>query len=251
MIKIIGKIEPDFRYILIKKDKNVYIYDNNKKKLICNHSHSKKYLLNWIYNKEIDQSICSICNNMNNDTILLITVPHGYCPKTIERECDLIAYKSAECIKNIMEKKFGISTIVLVPNREREICDENRNEKCSINSDFRKEIDNTIKLYKNKIKFALDMHSFPDDSDFGPNELFLLDDYSPPEPYSYDFVKDMKKRNISIGWSRGKNNALHTLFRDKYGIKSFLLEINESLESRFKIICENISNEIKKLFFFE
>jgi hypothetical protein len=249
-MNIIAKVSPDFRYLLIEKDKNIYIYDNKEKKFNCNHSHFKDHLINWISNKEDNQSICSICQSMNNKDVLIITVPHGQCPNSFERKCDLFALEAARSIGKRMQSKYGITPIILVPDREREICDENREIECSIHSEYRKEIDSTIKLYKENIKFALDVHSFPEDSDFGPNELFLLDDSDIPRLYSIDFIKNIFNKNISIGFSRGKMNALHSLFRNKYGIKSFLLEINENLkEDRFERMCEMIADEIKDLFF--
>lgn len=165
---------------------------------------------------------------------VLLTVPHCLCLYEGNKNhlCDSIALKAA---KNI-NKNNGFTLIK--GNISRDKCDLNRIN-CR-DTYFRKEIMNLIDKYK--IKWVIDIHSFPEV--FLNNfEIYILDDYTEEKTnYCVDFYKYILKNNVNCGYFQGIDNDIMDQTREK-GVKSFLIEFNESLsKNRLNEICSVVAS---------
>lgn len=194
---------------------------------------------------------------------ILFTVPHSVCINENTRDCDLLAYKAyTYMIKYIPYAKFVISDMPRVS------LDLNRSQ--SINSSFHEKYINILKKFNNN-GLLMDIHSFPNDPylstynlDFyiiveeGNDNTKILDMFKT----SGDFIdtdinfKLSNNYNINTDYSKyfrykilqGYNNFIIEEAK-KYGIDSFIVEFNESLNNeKLDNICNYISNMILKYY---
>lgn len=194
-----------------------------------------------------------IANGSDSD-ILVITVPHGLCPVSpIPRRCDLAALKAAKCLQRKFQTKYKVDVALFVPDHLREECDQNRDNPCAVFSRFRDTIQTFVDdpHIRPRIKFAIDIHSFPEESNFGGHELVVLDDRLGGESYSKEFVREVKRKSgLDIVLLQGAHNALHSMFRREHSLKSFLLEFSEDFsDNRMEEACEVTSSTLSTLFF--
>jgi len=177
-----------------------------------------------------------------------ITVPHSYCISTKIHTCDFSALLAASHIFNF----FRLSNIlvkVYIADKNRTIMDYNRLS--ARYSKWRKIITRDLKNYN--IKLALDIHSFPNESDsFGyienTNELpeiVILDSYHDNKKYldnitSIKFNKFLLQNNIKSKLLLGGENDIMISAREN-NTRCILIEFNESIiNSRLEYITKKI-----------
>lgn len=173
------------------------------------------------FKKEFISSKYSYKNDLGK---ILLTTPHSFCinKENKNHTCDLLALEAAKHIKSNNNDMIKI----IKGDISRTICDLNRIE-CR-HKLFRKKIRKYVSE-NNNVEFVLDIHSFPNKSN--PNlEIYILDDYiDKPKKYSVQFVEFMSDNNVKVKLLKGIKNDIHEEMRE-LGLKSFLIEFNESLK---------------------
>ncbi len=105
---------------------------------------------------------------------------------------------------------------------------------------FRRDLRARIKANRSRLRFVLDVHSFTDEAwDFAAAgiELVVLDDdlgsaSGSAAPYTLDFARAMRAAGIGVKVMAGEKNDIHARMRHAFGLRSFLLEFNESLDKK-------------------
>lgn len=91
---------------------------------------------------------------------IILSSPHGLCPKSISRRCDLVAIPVAEELQSSLRQyKSTINTIYSQGTEYRH--DHDLNRKKSRNTPYRKNLLQVFKTYS-KNSILVDVHSFPD-----------------------------------------------------------------------------------------
>lgn len=152
---------------------------------------------------------------------ILITVPHAGCfSRPMTRHCDIISEKAA---LNLLS--FLPESEIIIGRAYRETLDLNRDE--SLDHPFRKEIREIVQEINPNI--VLDIHSFPDGSDyFGDTDLTILDE-KPGTSYGEDLFRYLEaETTYHIGYFPGIKNSIMREMRDM-GIPCLLIEYSEAL----------------------
>lgn len=199
-------------------------------------------------------------SSITKDTkIVLITVPHGSCPINPQgHECDFSALYAAAFLNKIFMEKFTVNKknlwpILLIPDVPRKECDLNRYN-CR-NKPYRSLIRKKIKELDTRVKFVLDVHSFPsNEKSFGDNiDVALLDNPSEKkqsfETYSKVIQKNLKNEKLNSVLLQGINNDIQYEMKTKFILPSILVEFNESNSTKTdSLICTLIVNTLNDLF---
>ena len=191
------------------------------------------------------------------NTKVILTVPHAICPKDISKsvhKCDLIAKEAAYCLRDssllIEKNKITILEPLIPKDTDRTVCDLNRfwcdpekKEKRARDHPFRRKLRELVEENKSKIKFVLDIHSYPEniDNKWRFYDLVLIVDN--PAFYAEDFVSFMNEMNIETLLQKGKGNDIHVEMRTVFNLKSMLIEFNEKFLNKKKeleLICSFI-----------
>lgn len=186
----------------------------------------------------------------NTQTTVFITVPHATCPtfqfknKTLH-PCDTLSSQSASILSKSLSNS-GIVNHVFIGDIPRTKDDLNR-ERSRLTTKYRREL--TQEMSEKKPSAVLDIHSYPSTgTGFAPDsEIVILDNsISYPKKYSIQLNNMLRNSGISSYLIRGSEvNDIEEEARLVYGLRSVLLEFNESLDvSRIKEISNVITEWI-------
>jgi hypothetical protein len=128
---------------------------------------------------------------------LLLTVPHGFCPPSPVRECDLRALSTSKIISNLYRNIKGQKADLVYIPKKRVVVDLNRVR--PFNEEGGKIWDEFNKRIKKKLKkdtLLLDVHSFPI-GDFEGAQIAILELSHQDRDELRDFV-DFAKRETGL-----------------------------------------------------
>ncbi len=179
---------------------------------------------------------------------IVVTVPHAVCPAsmpTSEHPCDTLAERAARCIRAASVTRRGTVEVLepFVPSdTSRQECDLNRRwcdpetrKEGARDHPFRVRVRKFVQAHRGRVKFVLDVHSYPPSHQEWANySLVVLDDGidAPggfPADYVRGFVTFMNNRGARAVALPGKGNDIHQEMRTELGVRSMLLEFNEEL----------------------
>jgi predicted N-formylglutamate amidohydrolase len=182
---------------------------------------------------------------------IVLTVPHAVCAGAGAHPCDFAAEEAA--LRIYRGGGGGDGKEVEAPRVPqfvaRDECDLNR-RRCR-GHPWRESL--RKRIARGDVAFVLDVHSYPPHTrGWSKFEIVVLDDTPSPQPfagYAVDFVQYMAKHGVEVGIGRGVNNDIQDEVRANHGIRSMLLEFNESLLSdsaRFAFIAERTARWLVK-----
>ncbi len=167
---------------------------------------------------------------METTTTVVLTVPHAACPtfQTQLHICDWTAEKVARCVSgHFLSQPFQIFANTTVIRSDT--TDMNRRG-ARTTQIYRKKILEYVQNPKHKVKFVIDVHSFPGFLvPYGRWEVLVLDDFQPRAAYTIDFVRSMRSKGIFAAWMPAKFNDIHVEMRTVAKVDSFLVEFNEAI----------------------
>ncbi len=185
--------------------------------------------------------------NGNARRWIVVTVPHAVCPAFFsapDHPCDVLAERAARCIHAASATRRGEVEVLepFVPSdTSRQECDLNRRwcdpetrKKSARDHPYRVRIRRFVREHRDRVKFVLDMHSYPPSHRrWGAHSLVALDDDEDrdglPARYVRDFVAFMNGRGVPAVALLGKDNDIHSEMRTELRVRSMLLEFNEAL----------------------
>lgn len=192
----------------------------------------------------------------------IISVPHSFCPKTEDRQCDLAAEKACDSICSVLNNHKDIKCLITKSDVKRSVHDLNRES--SRHTGFRKTLVEQFNDYKDKNTIVIDVHSFPDKylDEAGDINFFKKGD----EPFEIVLLSGPLDIYNGISISKTlynvlKRNKIYTKIIDnidvldilnqsfEYNIPGILLEFNERFSSeinkqRLDQICNIVSKTI-------
>lgn len=158
---------------------------------------------------------------------ILLTVPHAVCTNELIQQhfCDPIAEKMAVTLYQKLSKRNFVD--LEVGNVPRPSCDLNR--RTCRGTAFRREISRKMRSFD----IVLDIHSYPNDSQYGPWDIVILEDRPFNENLSsvslYEYLRSF---GVNVGLLLGKDNDITDECSEK-GVDAFLIEFNESLDGSY------------------
>lgn len=174
---------------------------------------------------------------------LLITVPHGFCPKSSTvRECDLRALSTAKIIGNEYKKYTGENYDLVYIPKKRALVDLNRKKPLG-GSKIWDEFNKRIKKKLKPDTLLIDCHSFPI-GDFERAQIAILDLTNTDRVEVEKFIKfAIRRTGLDIKFFKGRGNYI----QDFYSEYSYPLLI-EFCEDREYLATDQIKIFIKLVF---
>jgi predicted N-formylglutamate amidohydrolase len=184
---------------------------------------------------------------------VLVTVPHGFCPTRMSRECDTRAGESgsklAEALREALPESVPVK--LFFANTERKIGDLNR--RATRYTNWRINIQNTVEkaLAEGKSVLLFDVHSFPAECTsfckpphYKIPQIVLLDENDYPHA---ELMKRVKK-SASLDYAnllRASHRNDITVQARKAGAEAMLWEFNESKnvlsEQKFRAVAHELA----------
>jgi len=175
----------------------------------------------------------SISRDIEEKEYVVITSPHSYPNPSFHFQDNLSESVTKSILKNCKSCKGFINTVT-----DREKIDTNRVE--GRNTKFRRDI--TKFLNTHNVKFLLDIHSFPENSEWSKYDivLFLITGHTDFELLNY-FSKMLQSRGYKVSIIEGSTDNDIVYTTHKIGIPALLIEVKESLNP------ETVGDDISKI----